>query len=122
MDNLLNLPPDIKLGLLGRSYHFDRKIPGLTNENNLGLYLEGDKYTGGGYKNSYGDNSLFFARKFKTPIKNLNWFAGAASGYDKDVDNIGGFMPMVGGSYTMGNTRLMITPQLVNFGLVFPLK
>lgn len=118
----MDIPLDIKLGLLLNSYHFDRDIPGVINEQNIGAYLESDKYAGGGYKNSYGDDSLFFTRKFHTPIDNLDLFLGAVSGYEKDKRNINGFLPMAGGSYTVGNTRVTVTPDLINMGLVFPIE
>lgn len=118
----MDLPLDLKIGLLLNSYHFDRPPEGITNEQNTGAYLESDKYAGGAYKNSYGDDSLFFTRKFDTPIEDLDLFLGAATGYGKDDRSIDGILPMAGGSYTMGNTRVTVTPDMVNLGLIFPFK
>ena len=88
---------DIGIGTILYSSHFNIDIDN-PNESHNGLYGRWNKWRAGGFKNSYGNNSLFVTREIDF-IGPLSLNLGLANGYEENINNIKGYLPIVAISY-----------------------
>jgi len=85
-----------------------------------GLYLQTEKYASGMFRNSYGDTSLFLARRWQ-PAENWSLFAGLANGYEQDQYAQHGLLPILGAKYTNGMFNVTLTPMWASMGVEIPI-
>ena len=100
------------------SYHTSRDLIPNVNEKNLGLGLRFDDTVEiGFYENSYSELSIY-AIATTPDFHGFSIFAGAASGYEKElISTDGGIAPLLGIQYDNGPISLKMTAAVE--GVVF---
>ena len=113
-----NAQADTKIGLILYAPHFDRD--NITNNTPEGIYIEHDGYGIGNLTNSYSDNSSFVYKRFDL-MESISVNLGVIDGYEKNVYNMDGFLPLVSINYEYKVFTASVIANAVVLGLRFDL-
>ncbi len=115
----------IAVGTIVKSHHFDKLDYHDYNDSHRGVYININRWSLGTFTNSSDDQSVFITYNtnlYQNNLFTVNLVTGAASGYEDWEYAQGDYLPILGVSAQWSFLKVMLSYDVVTFGMELPLN